>query len=80
MQLNNVKEKINVGKVRFAELTFFMANYIKVNLVTRITIGELVNETGHIEGLFIKIDESLDDGEAKIGMGQGPTVINVKLF
>ena len=80
MQLNNVKEKINRGKVQFTEVTFFMANYIKVNLTTRFTISELITESGHIEGLFLMIDDSLNDGEAKIGMGQGPTVINVKLF
>ena len=80
MELKNVTEKINVGKTRFAELTFFMANYIKVNLVTRVKISELINDSGHIDGLFVMIDDSLDDGESRIGMGQGPTVINVKLF
>lgn len=79
MQLNNVKEKINEGKVRFGEITFFLANYIKVNFTTRLAINELVNE-GHIEGLKIIIDEKLLDGEAVIGMGQGPTTAKIKLF
>lgn len=80
MQLNNVKEKINEGKVRFGEITFFMANYIKVNLSTRLAINELVNEHGYLEGLRVILDDELEDGEAKIGMGQGPTTTKIKLF
>ena len=80
MELQSVKEKIRIGSARFSELTFFMANYIKMNMTTRIQLSDLVNESGYIDGLFVYIDEKLNDGEAKIGMGQGPTVINVKLF
>lgn len=80
MQLQNVANKIKSGKQEYQNATFFLANYIKLNLSTRSVLAEYVTELGEIEGLRILIDNDLADGDAKIGMGNGPTSATIKFY
>ncbi len=78
MQLSNVVNKINQGKQEFQNATFFMANYIKVNLTTWSCLSEYISEEGDLEGLKILIDYNLEDKYAIIGMGNGPTTAKIR--
>ena len=78
MQLSNVANKINQGKQEFQNTTFFLANYIKINLTTWSLLRESISDEGHIEGLAVIIDYSLEDMHAQIGMGNGPTHSTIK--
>ena len=78
MQLSNVAQKINQGKQEFQNNTFFLANYIKVNLVTWSLLKEQISDDGLIEGLLVLIDYDLEDRYAKIGLGVGPTHATIK--
>jgi len=80
MQLSNVVNKINQGKQEFQNNTFFLANYIKVNLSTRFVISEFISDEGEIEGLRVIIDNELKDGYATIGLGVGPTYSTIKFY
>jgi hypothetical protein len=80
MQLQNVVNKIKSGKQEYQNATFFMANYIKLNLSTRAVLSEHVSELGELDGLRVLIDNELADGDAKIGMGNGPTSAIIKFY
>jgi hypothetical protein len=70
-----LKDKIQVGIQEFQQNTFFLANYLKCNLVTREMLKEIIDENGKIEGtgLFVLMRYDIPDGECRIGMGDGPT-------
>ena len=80
MELKTAKKKINECKLKFTEMTFFLPNYIKMNLATRQILSECISEEGEIDGMKIQIDYELEDGEVCIGMGQGPTTSKLKIF
>lgn len=80
MQLQNVVNKIKSGKQEYQNATFFLANYIKVNLSTRAVLAEHITETGELDGLRVVIDNNLQDGVATIGMGNGPTFATIKFY
>ena len=80
MVLKEVKEKINECKLKFTDATLFMPNYIKMNLYTRSTISELINDKGKIDDMQVLIDYDLETGIVCIGMGQGPTTSTIKIF
>jgi|NOAtaT_5_FD_contig_41_5396055_length_569_multi_6_in_0_out_0_2 hypothetical protein len=75
------KSKIQEGINEFQQNTFFVADYLKCNLVTRQKIVSLINDDGRIEGtgLFVIIRYDIPDDECHIGMGQGPTYSTVKI-
>ena len=73
MQLSNVVNRINQGKQEFQSNTYFLANYIKVNLVTWSLLKEHISDDGILEGLVVIIDYDLEDRHATIGLGNGPT-------
>ena len=78
MQLSNVANKISQGKQEFQNNTYFLANYIKVNLVTWALLKDYISDDGMIEGLVVIIDYDLEDRYATIGLGQGPTFSKIK--
>lgn len=80
MQLQNVQAKINEGKQEFQNNTYFLANYLKVNLSTRAVISDYITEKGELEGLRVLIDNNLEDGYATIGLGAGPTFSKIKFY
>lgn len=80
MVLKIAKEKINECKLKFTELTFFMPNYIKMNLYTRSSISEIIDENGKLDDMKVLIDYDLEPGIVCIGMGQGPTTSTIKIF
>lgn len=73
MQSTNEINKITEGIVEFQRMTFFIANYIKVNLATRSMLTKHINEYGEVKGLRVLVDNELSDGEGHIGLGEGPT-------
>lgn len=78
MQLLNVVKRIEQGKQEFQKNTFFLANYIKVNLTTWSLLREYISDDGILEGLAVIIDYSLEDKYAIIGLGNGPTFAKIK--
>lgn len=78
MQLSSVTYRINEGKQEFQNNTYFLANYIKVNLVTWALLREFISEDGMIQGLTVIIDYDIEDRFAKIGLGNGPTFSTIK--
>ncbi len=80
MVLKIANEKINECKLKFTELTFFIPNYIKMNLETRFAISELISENGKLDDMQVLIDYDLEPGIICIGMGQGPTTSTIKIF
>jgi len=73
MQSSNEINKITEGIIEFQRMTFFIANYIKVNLATRSRLSVHINENGEVKGLRVLVDNELPDGEGRIGLGEGPT-------
>jgi hypothetical protein len=57
-----------------------MANYLKCNFTTFIQIQPLFQD-GSIPnmGLRLHLDETLPEGEIRIGMGDGPTYATTKI-
>lgn len=80
MVLKLVNEKLNECKLKFTELTFFLPNYIKMDLHTRFTIAELIDENGKLDDMKVIIDYDLEPGIVCVGMGQGPTTSTIKIF
>jgi hypothetical protein len=76
MELRN---KIQTGIEEFQQNTYFIANYLKCNLVTRGKLKDLIDDGGKIEGtgLFVLIRYDVPDNECHIGMGEGPTYSTV---
>jgi hypothetical protein len=74
------KNKIQEGINEFQQMTFFHADYLKCNLVTRSKLSSLINEDGKIDGtgLFVIVRFDIPNDECHIGMGQGPTYSIVK--
>jgi len=81
MELEKLKNKVIEGKQNFSDMTFFMPNYLKVNLATRMAIHNLLVESNEdpskIEGLRILVDYDLEGNEGIIGMGEGPTFTKI---
>ncbi len=69
------RDKIKEGINEFQQMTYFVADYLKCNLITRQKLSSLINEDGKIEGtgLFVIVRYDIPDNECHIGMGQGPT-------
>lgn len=80
MESKTVKEKINEGKLSFTDTTFFIPNYIKMNLYTRSTVSEYIDDNGKLDDMQVLIDYDLEPGIVCIGMGQGPTTVKTKIF
>jgi len=79
MESNTVINRIKEGTKAFQNQTMFLANWVKINLQTREMIAKNINLDGVLEntGLFVLIDNNISDGEAFIGMGQGPHTTKV---
>jgi hypothetical protein len=51
-----------------------------MDLHTRFTIAELIDENGKLDDMKVIIDYDLEPGIVCIGMGQGPTTSTIKIF
>ena len=71
---------IDKAREEFQSNTFFLANYIKCNLLTFSKISYLfINGEIREFGLQLKIDESIPNDEIIVGMGEGPTFSRAKI-
>ena len=75
IQMEKLKDKIQLGINEFQQNTLFVANYLKCNLATRAKLSSLITDEGILEGtnLFVIIRYEIEDDTCHIGMGDGPT-------